>query len=142
MSPAGTRRGILTTVLAAVTLAVAGCGSSHPRTEVLRSANRVTAGIYIRITGPGGAVNYIAQRFISGDAFDRFNFHKTHREDVFLPPGVQERKLCGSTHVIQPVDAPQLQKWRGRRLAITIYGSKTSAIYCAVLGYGLYLGPS
>jgi hypothetical protein len=61
---------------------------------------------------------------------------------VFVPPRVRERKLCASTHVIRADDAPQLQKWRGRTLAITIYGQQSSRIFCAVLGGDLYLEPS
>lgn len=99
--------------------------------------------IYLRITGPGGAVSYTAQVFRRGGAFDRFNFRETPRNGgVFLPPPVRERKLCGSTHVIQAVDAPQLQKWRGKTLAITIYGKKVSQIYCSVLTSSLYLKDS
>jgi len=99
--------------------------------------------IYLRITGPGGAVHYIAQRFRGAGEFKGFTFHTSaDREGAFLPPGVRERKLCASTHVIQAYDAPRLQKWRGRTLAISIYGQKTSRIYCAVLTGNLYLGPS
>jgi hypothetical protein len=134
---------MLAAVLTTVTLAVAGCGSSHPRTEVLRGADPTLSDIYLRITGPGGAVYYMAQHFRGSREFNGFRFHKTAgSEGSFLPPPVRERKLCASTHVIQDYDAPQLQKWRGRTLAITIYGEKTSRIFCAVLGGSLYLGPS
>jgi hypothetical protein len=133
----------LVAVLGAVALAVAGCGAAHPRTVVLRATAPVMSDIYLRITGPGEAVSYTAQVFRRGGAFDRFNFRETPRnEGVFLPPPVRERKLCASTHVIQPGDAPQLQKWRGKTLAITIYGKKVSRIYCSVLTGSLYLGAS
>ncbi|HJU36682.1 MAG TPA: hypothetical protein VJ716_04610 [Gaiellaceae bacterium] len=136
------RRVLLAVVLALVSLALAGCGGSHPRTEVLRATNPVLADIYVRITGPGGAVSYVAHRFRSGGAFDRFSFHEADNHGLFLPPRVRERKLCASTHEIRLGDALQLQKWRGRTLAITIYGRKSSRIYCSVLGYGLYLPSS
>jgi hypothetical protein len=137
------QRAVLAAVLTSAAFVLAGCGSGHPRTEVLRSTSPITSDIYLRITGPGGAVYYVAQRFSAGDAFSRFRFHKTASSDgVFLPPPLRERKLCSATHRIRSGDAPQLQKWRGRTLAITIYGRKVSRIYCAVLTGSLYLGPS
>lgn len=138
-----TRRVAALLLIAALPLAICGCGSSHPRTEVLRGANPVPSDIYLRVTGPGGAAYYIAQRLRGSAEFNGFSFHKTAgTEGAFLPPPVRERKLCASTHVIQAYDAPQLQKWRGRTLAITIYGEKTSRIYCAILTGNLYLGAS
>jgi len=119
---------------------MAGCGSGHPRTEVLRSANPVTSDIYVRITGPGGAVSYVGRRFMSGGAFSRLRFREDTPKGQFLPPGVRDRKLCSSTHVIRDSDAPALQRWRGRTLEITVYGIKVSAIYCAVLGPNIYAG--
>jgi hypothetical protein len=140
-------RPVLATVLATVVLA--GCGSTHPRTEVLRSANPLTSDIYLRITGPGGAVNYIRQRFMTGGSFGKFRFDaagragRSRKGGPFLPPRLRDRKLCASTHTIQPGDAPDLQKWRGRTLAITVYGKKISTIFCAVLTSDLYLaGPA
>lgn len=133
---------MLAASVTAVAVVMAGCGGTYARTEVLRSANPRTSDIYLRITGPGGAVHYVAGRFRRA-AFDRFNFHETTRsEKVFLPPRIEERKLCGSTHVIKRYDAPQLQEWRGKTLAISIYGRKDSQIYCAVLTGNLYLAAS
>jgi hypothetical protein len=130
---------MFTAVLITVALAMAGCGSSHPRTEVLRGTNPVVSDIHLRITGPGGAVYYIAQRFRGSGPFNGFSFHKTAgSEGAFLPPRIRERKLCASTHVIRADDAPQLQKWRGSTLEITIYGEETSRIFCAVLTGNLY----
>lgn len=136
------RRTTLAAVLATASLAIAGCGSSHPRTVVLRSAVPATSDIWLRITGPGGAVSYVSRRFKSGGAFRKFRFGDAGRKGLFLPPHVRDRKLCASTHVIWRGDAPQLQKWRGRTLAITVYGAKVSGIYCAVLGPDLYVGAS
>ncbi|HEY3551729.1 MAG TPA: hypothetical protein VGK69_11830 [Gaiellaceae bacterium] len=107
---------------------------------MLRSANPLTSDIYVRITGPGGAVSYVARRFMSGGEFSRFRFSKEPREGPFLPPRVRDRKLCSSTHVIRDSDAPALQRWRRRTLEITVYGIKVSAIYCAALGPNIYAG--
>ena len=123
-----------------VTLLLVSCGGSHPRTEVLRSANP-TSDVYVRITGPGGAVSYVAQRFRTA-AFAKFNFRRAGRKGLFLPPRVRERKLCASVHTIRDGDAPELQKWRGRKLETTVYGKKLSAIFCAALGSALYAGGS
>jgi hypothetical protein len=146
LTPRLSRRAVLVTLILVLAAVVAGglvlrslSHSANPRTEVLRSATPLSD-IWVRITGPGGAVSYISQRFMSGDRFSRFTFRQASVRGEFLPPDVRERKLCASTHVIQPGDAAQLQKWQGKTLAITIYGSKTSTLYCAVLGYGLYLG--
>ena len=97
--------------------------------------------MYLRITGPGGAVHYLSKRLRQAHLFDRFNFHEASgKEGVFLPPSVRERKLCASTHVIKPYDASQLQKWRGRTLAVTVYGQKVDRIFCAGLTWNLYVG--
>jgi hypothetical protein len=130
---------VLAAVLTSLTLAVAACGSSHPRTEVLRSASPFTSDIYLRITGPGEAVSYIAQE-LTGGAFRRYRFNEAPRPGLFLPPNVRARKLCSSTHTIRSGDAPELQKWRGRTVAISVYGNRNSSIFCAALGPGLYLG--
>ena len=129
---------LIAAIAAGVFLALAS-SRTPPRTEVLRSAGPLS-GIWVRITGPGGAVEYLGHRFVNGGAFSRFTFRREPTKGAFLPPTVRAQKLCASTHVIQPGDAPELQNWRGRTLAVSIYGTKTSAIYCAVLGYGLYLG--
>jgi hypothetical protein len=125
-------------VLAAV-LVTAGCGSSQPRTEVLRSSIPLTSDIYVRITGPGGAVGYVGRQFMTSGTFDRFSFKRENRKaGLFLPPRVRGRKLCASTHTITPIDASELQKWRGRTLEVSVYGRKTSTIFCSVLGSALY----
>jgi hypothetical protein len=137
----GAHKGVLAAVLATSIVVLVGCGSSHPRTQVLKSALPGVSDIYVRITGPGGAVSYVARRFRTGDAFSRLSFKDASREGSFLPPDVRDRKLCSSTHIIRSGDAPELQKWRGRTLEVTIYGRKISAIYCAVLGSEIYLAP-
>ena len=141
--PPGARRAVAAGVLTAMMLSITACGSSHPRTEVLRSTNSLTSDIYMRITGPGGAVSYIARRFKNSGVFNRYSFRQPPAaEGVFLPTRIRDRKLCASTHVIRRGDAPELQKWRGRTLAISVYGMKSSALFCAVLGSVLYLGES
>jgi hypothetical protein len=136
--PVSTRRVAVALLVAALPLAMCGCGSSHPRTQVLQSANPLTSDMYLRITGPGGAVSYVAQRLMTG-GFSKFSFTKdTGRQGRFLPPSVRERKLCSSTHTIQWWDASKLQKWRGRTLAISVYGNKISGIYCAAFGPSIY----
>jgi hypothetical protein len=131
------RRIVVLLLIAALPLAICGCGGSQPRTQVLRSANPLTSDIYLRITGPGGAVSYLAQRLMTG-AFSKFSFTKDRRPGLFLPPRVRDRKLCSSTHTIQWWDSPELQKWRGRKLTTSVYGKKISAIYCAIFGPSLY----
>jgi hypothetical protein len=138
----GARRVRTGVVLLVMMLSVAACGSSYPRTEVFRSTNPLTSDLYIRITGPGGAVGYVGQRFRNSRLFDSYSFRHAPNEGVFLPPRIRDRKLCAATHIIRRGDAPQLQKWRGRTLAISVYGKKSSAIFCAVLGSVLYLGES
>jgi hypothetical protein len=134
------RRGKLAAALAAVALALSGCGGSYSRTEVLRSTWE-GSDVYLRITGPEGAVHYLSQRLRQAQLFDRFKFKETSsKEGVFLPPTVRERKLCASTHMIKSYDAPQLQRWRGKTLAVTVYGKEISRIFCAGLTWNLYVG--
>jgi hypothetical protein len=134
---AGARQVLLAAVSTTVILALAACGSSQPRTQVLRSANPLSSDIYVRITGPGGAVSYVAQLFVTA-AFSKYRYRKVRSEGSFLPPQILERKLCSSTHIIRRGDAQALQRWRGRKLAITVYGKKTSAIFCSVFGPEIY----
>ena len=132
-----TRRIAVLLLIVSLPLATCGCGSSHPRTQVLQSANPLTSDIYLRITGPGGAVSYVAQRLMTG-GFSKFSFTKGTGQRLFLPPSVRDTKLCASTHTIHWWDASELQKWRGRKLAISVYGKKSSAIYCAAFGPSIY----
>lgn len=138
-----TRRIAVLFFVAALPLSICGCGGSGhlPRTEVLRSENPLTSDIYLRITGPGEAVSYIGQR-LRGGAFKKFRFSEPRRPGLFLPPRVRDRKLCSSIHTIRSGDAPALQKWRGRKLATTVYGNKASSMFCAALNPRLYLGGS
>lgn len=134
----GARRVALGVVVTVVVLALSGCGGSHPRTELLQSANPLTSDISVQITGPGGAVSYVGQRLITVGDFGKYDLRKDPKGGFLVPPRIRDHKLCGSTHVIRLTDAPQLQKWRGRTLAVTVYGKKSSTIFCAALGPGLY----
>ena len=115
----------LAVVLATVMLAACACGSGNrTKAELLRSANPLTSDLYLRVKGPAGAVSYITQGAITG-AFSRF------REGFFVPPRVRNRKACSFTHIIGVADAPDLQKWRGKKTSITVYGNSSyAAIYC------------
>jgi hypothetical protein len=128
-------------VLVAAILTLTGCGSSHPRTQVLRSANPLTSDMYIRVTGPGGAVSYVTEKIMSG-GLSRYSLRKEGRKGFFVPPRITDRKICASTHTIRSSDAPALQAWRGRTIEITVYGGKSSMFYCAGLGPGIYRGGS
>lgn len=142
VSLAGVRRGVLAAVVAGACLTMAGCGGSHPRTELLRSASPVTSPVYVRITGPGGAVDYTGHHFMTFGGFSKYGLRRDPRGGFFVPPRILDRKLCASTHIIRRGDAPELQRWRGRTLAITVYGPKASILFCAALGPGLYRGGS
>src|SRR5436305_2599112 len=140
-SPRAVRVGLIVLVAAAAAgafLAFHASRSTNPRTEVLRAASPLSD-IWIRITGPGGAVSYVGHRFLTEGLVSRVTLRKAPTKGFLLPTALREQKLCAATHLIQPGDAPELQKWKGRKVEITIYGKKTSALYCAVLGYGLYL---
>jgi len=83
----------------------------------------------------------MGRRFQSSGVFNRYKFSEARiSQGAFLPVSIREHKLCASAHTIQRGDAPQLQRWRGRTVAITVYGKKSSEIFCAVLGSVLYLG--
>jgi hypothetical protein len=125
----------LAVVLVTVMLAACACGNSNrTKAELLRSANPVTSDLYLRVKGPAGAVSYITQGAMTG-AFSRI------REGFFVPPRVRHHKACSFTHIIGVGDAPDLQKWRGKKTSITVYGNSSyAAIYC--LGIGATLASS
>ncbi|HEU5477429.1 MAG TPA: hypothetical protein VFU64_06320 [Gaiellaceae bacterium] len=129
------RRTILAAVCATVTLVASACGASSSRTEILRlrSANPLSSNIYVKITGPAGAVDYITQR-LTAAAF------KKEDVGVFVPPSRHPRALCSFTHTIRPTDAPDLQRWRGKKMRIAAYGS--AGPLCLVLRSGIYRASS
>jgi len=125
-------------VLGALLLTAAACGSIDSRTEVvrLRSANPLTSDLYVRMRGPAGAVNYIAQGLSRG-AFS------SQAEGVFVPPDVRRQKACSLSHTIDYADASKLQAWRGKKIRITVYGKNSyAATYCNGLQAGSFIsGP-
>lgn len=123
----------VTAVLTALLLTASACGANG-RTEVvrLRSANALTSDLYIRMRGPAGAINYIAQGFSRG-AFS------SQAEGFFVPPDVRRRDACSLSHTIGYLDAPQLQAWRGKKIKITVYGNGSyAATYCNGLQVGIF----
>ena len=129
---------VVAAVLAVLLLTAAGCGAIDSRTEVvrLRSANPLTSDLFVRMKGPAGAVNYIAQGLSRG-AFS------SQAEGVFVPPGVRRHKACSFSHTIEIADGPKLQAWHGLEIKITVYGkSSYAATYCNGLQAGIFVsGP-
>src|SRR5579864_6536322 len=116
----------LAAVLTAVALTATACGGNNSRSEVLRlrSANPVTSDLYVRIAGPAGAVNYVAQGLMRG-AFSKAAV------GPFVPPNLHGRQACSLEHTIDSVDAPKLQEWRGKKMTIAVYGTSSyAAAYC------------
>ena len=130
------RRTILAVVCTTVVLTAAGCGSAS-RTETVRlqSANPLTADLYVRIKGPEGAVSYIAKR-LRGAAFQEAN------TGAFAPPSRLHgrRPICSFTHTITSLDAPDIQRWQGKKVTLNIYGA--AGIFCRALGSAIYQGSS
>jgi hypothetical protein len=130
----GSQIASLAAVLTALLLSVSACGSNGMKTEVLRlkSANPLTSDLYVRMSGPTGAVGVIAKGLITGG----FN---NNAEGSFLPPGSRQQKACSFSHIIDYADAPNLQPWRGRKMTITVYGNRSyAATYCHGIGAGIY----
>jgi hypothetical protein len=119
-------------VAAVLVLAICGCGNGNkPKREVLKSANLLSADLYVRVAGPTGVVNYIVDR-LKASAFD------TYGRGVFLPPHVRHhrrQKVCSITHSIASADSPSLQAWRGKKVRVDVYGDHKSseAIFCQIL---------
>jgi len=119
--------------LVALLFTASACGVNS-RTEVvrLRSANALTSDLYVRMRGPAGAVNYLAQGLSRG-AFS------SQAEGSFVPPEVHAREACSLSHTIGYLDAPNLQPWRGKKIRITVYGrSSYAATYCNGLQVGIF----
>lgn len=119
-------------VFAGLVLAICGCGAGNkPKREVLRSANLLSADLYVRVAGPTGVVDYIVGR-LKASAFD------TYGRGAFLPPHVRRhrrQKVCSITHSIAGVDSPSLQAWRGKKVRVDVYGDNkdSEAIFCQIL---------
>jgi hypothetical protein len=121
-------------IFVATTLALgaSGCGGSgnKPKLEVLKSANPLTADLYVRVTGPTGVVNYIAGRLTTG-TFTKYGL------GIFLPPHIRRhhrQRVCSITHTIGASDSPSVQGWRGKTARITVFGGgASSAIFCQIV---------
>jgi hypothetical protein len=119
--------------LTVVLLSTTSCGASknEAETAILRSSNPLTSDLYIRIHGPAGAVDYIADEMITG-AFIK------NREGFFAPPRLPEsfdQRVCSIDHIISSTDSPNLQAWRGKQTTIAVYGDESyAAVYCRGIG--------
>jgi hypothetical protein len=133
------RPSLLAGVLAALLITASACGSVDSRTEVLRlrSANPLTADLYVQMKGPAGAVDQIAQGLSRG-AFS------SQAEGSFVPPGARSQKACSFSHTIGSFDSPHLQAWRGKQMKITVYGNSSyAATYCqGIQEAGIFLSSS
>lgn len=124
----------LSLVLVALLLTTTGCGAANdkPETAVLRSSNPLTSDLYIRISGPAGAVDYIADGMMTGAFIKKDG-------GFFVPPQLHQsldhERVCSINHVVSSTDSPSLQAWRGKRTTIAVYGNKSyAAIYCRGIG--------
>lgn len=126
------RRIAVLLVVAGLAVAVSGCGDgSQPKREVLRSANLISADLYVRVSGPSGVVDHIVDR-LRASAFD------TYGRGPFLPPRIRHhrrQKVCSITHTIGDADSPDVQAWRGKKVRVDVYGDNKSSesIFCQIL---------
>ena len=137
----------LALVLAAVVLIGSSCGgaSSKPTKELLRSANPLTSDIYVQVRGPAGAVTPIANTIKTG-AFSEIKtgpITKYGDGAAFLPPPLyhhlHENRICLFAHTIRAWESPTLQPWVGKKITISVYGKKSSLLFCRLIG-GVFLG--
>jgi hypothetical protein len=133
--------------LAAIVLTASGCGASDkPTKELLRSANPLTSDIYVQIRGPAGAVSYVAKAIETG-AFTSLKTSAFTKYDngSFVPPRLHhqlhQHRICLFAHTIQSVDSPKLQAWQGKKITMSVYGKKSSVLYCRLIG-GVFLAAS
>jgi hypothetical protein len=118
-------------IVAGLALSLCGCGGGNkPKREVLKSANLLSADLYVRVAGPTGVVDYIVSR-LKASAFDTFG------RGVFLPPRVRHhrrQKVCSITRTIASADSPSLQAWRGKKVRLDVYGDDrgSEAIFCQI----------
>lgn len=131
--------------LAVVLLTGAGCGaSSRPTKSLLRSANPLTSDIYVQIRGPAGAVRPIASAIETG-AFTKIKTGPitTYGDGgSFVPPRLyhhlHQHRICLFAHTIQAGESPTLQPWVGKKITISVYGRKSSVLYCRLFA-GVFL---
>ena len=115
---------ILAAFCATLILNASACGGNSSRTEVLRLKSAPPSFTFVTIKGPAGAVKYI-ERWLRPGTF------KEDAAGVFAPPPRYPRPRCSFTHTISATDAPDLQRWRGRKVTISIYDSAWP--YCQTL---------
>lgn len=125
-------------VLAALMLTASSCGASNkPTKQLLRSDVPLSSDLYVQIKGPAGAVSKIANAIETG-AFTKIRAATVPpygEGGSFVPPRVQRHRVCLFARTIQPVDSPQLQPWRGKKVTFTVFGDKSqgSMLYCGLL---------
>jgi hypothetical protein len=128
----------LAVTLAALLLTASGCGASDkPTKQLLRSNNPLTSDIYVQIKGPAGAVSKIASAIETG-AFTNIKLGPVPpygKSGSFVPPALQQHRICLFAQTIQPSDSPQLQPWRGKKVTFTVFGkTSSSTLYCRLFG--------
>jgi hypothetical protein len=133
------RRVAVLLLLAGLAFATCGCGNGNkPKREVLKSANLLSADLFVRVAGPTGVVDFVVSR-LKASAFDTFG------RGVFLPPRVRRHRrqeVCSITRTIAGTDSPSLQAWRGKKVRVDVYGDHkgSEAIFCQIVPYVLASG--
>jgi hypothetical protein len=104
----------------------------------------LTSDIYVQIRGPAGAVSPIANAIETG-AFTKIKtgpITAYGEGSSFLPPRLyhhlHEHRICLFAHTIQAGESPTLQPWVGKKITISVYGHKSSLLYCRLIA-GVFL---
>jgi hypothetical protein len=109
---------------ACMILTVSACGGSDAsKTEIVRLKSTPPIS-FVRVSGPAGAVNYIAGRLAAAT-------FKKDQVGVFFAPSHYPRPRCSFSHTIRSTDARDLQQWRGKKVRIAVYDS--AGLFCQVL---------
>ena len=109
---------------ACMILTVSACGGSDAsKTEIVRLKSTPPIA-FVRVRGPAGAVNYIAERLAAAT-------FKKDQVGVFFAPSRYPRPRCSFSHTIRSTDAEDLQQWRGEKVRIAVYDS--AGLFCQVL---------
>jgi hypothetical protein len=104
-------------------LTVSACGGSDAsKTEIVRLKSTPPIS-FVRVSGPAGAVNYIAGRLAAATF--------TKDEVGVFPPSHYPRPRCSFSHTIRSTDARDLRHWRGKKVRIAVYDS--AGLFCQVL---------
>lgn len=114
---------------ACVILTFSACGGGDgSKTEVVRLKSAPPIA-FLKIEGPAGAVGYITDR-LAAAAFAK------DQVGVVAPPAHYPRPRCSFTHTISSSDAPDLRRWRGKKVRIAVYDS--AGPFCQVLKSYIY----